>query len=224
MRTIRPLAATVGAAAAVLIMSGCTGSGDGTSGSAAVEPSGAPSAAVSTSGAAPSTSSDTVSPSSTKPSARPPKSAAIPTKAPFPTQGREPSKRVDQASVLKSLPGATTSACVTVGSHSDIRSGSIAAGNFQTARKQYAADVNHTETPQLNLYVIPQDATGMRELTVKIDPLGVGTTTTATSKQVEDADQWSYFALVLPIREPGAYRLLMVAGSNRGCFDVSFSK
>jgi hypothetical protein len=105
-----------------------------------------------------------------------------------------------------------------------MRSGSIAAGNFQSARKQYATDVKTTETPQLNLYVIPQNARGMRKLTVTVDPPGSGPNQTVTSNQVEDADQWRYFALVLPVRDPGTYQLSMTSGANHGCFDVTFSK
>jgi hypothetical protein len=126
--------------------------------------------------------------------------------------------------VLASLPGSSSSSCANVGSHTDLRSGAIAAGNFAHARAQYSQTVASTEVPMLDLYVIPQHAATLTSLTITLDPTGSGPTTTVTSKSVEQADAWSYFAVQLPVPAPGGYQLTMVSGSDRGCFLVTFSK
>jgi hypothetical protein len=144
--------------------------------------------------------------------------------APYPTPGRDPSQVADQSTVLASLPGSTSSSCQTVGSHTDLRSGSIAAGNFAHARAQYTQTVASTEVPEVDLYVIPQHAAKLTTLTITIDPTGAGPTTTLVSKSIEQADEWSYFAVQLPVPAPGGYQLTMVSGADRGCFLVTFSR
>lgn len=144
--------------------------------------------------------------------------------APFPTPGRDPEQATDQSSVLASLPGSTSSSCASVGSHTDLRSGAVAAGNFAHARAQYAQTVASTEVPTVDLYVIPAHATKLTSLTITVDPTGTGPTTTLTSKSVEQADTWSYFAVQLPVPAAGGYQLTMVSGPDRGCFLVTFSK
>jgi hypothetical protein len=221
-----------GVGASCILLTGCTSS-SGKDGAAAGNSSAAPATSSATS-SSPGSSSASRSPSSSaaassKARTHPRESSRTsskvpPTSAPYSTPGRAPEQQPNQISVLNSLPGHASASCATVGTNSDIRSGSIAAGNFQEARKQYATDIKTTETPQLNLYVIPQNARGMRKLTVTVDPPGSGPNQTVTSNQVEEADQWRYFALVLPVRDPGAYQLSMTSGANHGCFDVTFSK
>jgi hypothetical protein len=63
----------------------------------------------------------------------------------------------------------------------------------------------------------------MHKVTVSVDP-ATGPTHTVTSTSVERADVWRYFAVNVPIASAGAYRLTMVSGANRGCFDVTFTK
>jgi hypothetical protein len=130
----------------------------------------------------------------------------------------------DQSSVLAGIPGSTSTACENVGSHTDLRSGSIAAGNFAHARAQYTQTAATTPVPALDLYVIPQHAAELTTLTITIDPTGAGPTKTLTSKSVEQADAWSYFAVQLPVPAPGGYQLTMVSGPDRGCFLITFSK
>ncbi len=45
---------------------------------------------------------------------------------------------------------------------------------------------------------------------------------TVSSKQVEQADQWSYYRVALPVRDRGTWRLEFGAGTDAGCFSVSF--
>jgi hypothetical protein len=130
----------------------------------------------------------------------------------------------DQSSVLAGIPGSSASSCESVGSHTDLRSGSVAAGNFAHARAQYTQTVASTEVPQVDLYVIPQHAAKLTTLTITIDPTGAGPTKTLTSKSVEQADAWSYIAVQLPVPAAGGYQLTMVSGPDRGCFLVTFSK
>jgi hypothetical protein len=126
--------------------------------------------------------------------------------------------------VLASVPGSSSSSCESVGTHTDLRSGAIAAGNFAHARAQYTQTATSTEAPKVDLYVIPQHAAHLSTLTITIDPTGAGATTTLTSKSVQQADAWSYFAVQLPVPAPGSYQLTMVSGADRGCFLITFSK
>jgi hypothetical protein len=129
----------------------------------------------------------------------------------------------DQSTVLASLPGSSAATCENVGSHTDLRAGAIAAGNFAHARAQYTQLAATTEVPQLDLYVIPQHAAKLSTLTITIDPTGAGASKTLTSKSVEQADAWSYFAVQLPVPAPGAYQLTMTSGTDRGCFLITFT-
>lgn len=144
--------------------------------------------------------------------------------APYPTPGRDPSQVADQSTVLAALPGSSASSCENVGTHTDLRSGSIAAGNFAHARTQYTQTVASTAVPEVDLYVIPQHAAKLSTLTITVDPTGAGPTTTLSSKSVEQADQWSYFAVQLPVPAAGGYQLTMASGTDRGCFLVTFSR
>jgi hypothetical protein len=131
--------------------------------------------------------------------------------------------RSNQTQVLDSLPGSDAADCADVGSRADVRSGSMAAGNFRIARSKYAAEAGRSEAPELFLYVIPQRPKHLHKLTVSVDPAS-GPTRTVTSTSMERADVWRYFAVDVPIARAGAYRLTMVSGSNKGCFDVMFTK
>jgi hypothetical protein len=139
------------------------------------------------------------------------------------TPGRGTGPRSDQAHVLDSLPGSRSATCAVVGPRTDVRAGTMAAGNFQVARRKYASEAGHMEAPEVFLYVIPQRAKHLHKVTVSVDPAS-GPPHTVTSTSVERADVWRYFAVNLPIPGAGAYRLTMVSGPNRGCFDVTFSR
>jgi hypothetical protein len=218
------LAVGMATAACLLVLGACTSS-DGTSLGAgslsANAPSGATSAAASPSGAAPT--SVATAPSGRRSSAGP-VAAPTNTAAPFPTPGREPSLLPNQQSVLASLPGSSSPSCAEVGSNSNLRSGSVAVGNFVSARKQYRSTVDTTEVPELSMYVIPLHAAHLRSATVTVDPQGKGATKKVTTRAVQQADASQYFSLQVPIAAPGRYRLSVASGPDRGCFLVSFRR
>lgn len=146
------------------------------------------------------------------------------TSAPYPTAPPIPSPESDQTSVLNSLPGSSSFACATVGTQATVRAGSIAAGDFAAARAAYTSAAKSSEVPVVNLYVIPQDAHGMKRVTITMVAIASGATKTVTSSSVAQAGAWSYFAVRLPVPSPATYRLRIVSGVNRGCFDVTFSR
>jgi hypothetical protein len=144
------------------------------------------------------------------------------TKAPYPTPGKQPPPRANQSSVLNSLPGSSSQACGNVGSHTDLRAGSVAAGNFQTAQHEFRAGYGKSESVQLNMYVIPQHAQHMHKVRATIQPVGGGQGQTVTSTSVEQADTSRYFAIQIPMSRPGNYKFTFVTGQDRGCFIASF--
>lgn len=149
---------------------------------------------------------------------------AVPTgtKARYPTPGKDPELVADQSSVLDSLPGSSSQACGEVGGHTDLRAGSIAAGNFQSAQHDFRAGYGKTEGVELNIYVIPQNARHLHKVQATVRPLGGGQALTVTSTAVEQADVSRYFAVQLPVSRPGTYRLTFVTGADRGCFIATF--
>jgi hypothetical protein len=148
-----------------------------------------------------------------------------PTTAPYPTPGRSPARITNQTAVLSTLPGSAESACAQVGSRTDVRSGGIGMGNFQVAKRAYSTQLDKSEVPQLYFYVIPQHTAHLTAAAVRIDPPGsAAPASTIHSKQIEEADAYRYFAVVLPIRTAGVYRLTVTSGADQGCFIVSFSR
>lgn len=132
----------------------------------------------------------------------------------------------NQAAVLNSLPGSTKqNSCQVVGDQRDVRSGTIAAGNFAVARQQYSklASPSH-RTAQVFLYIIPQRASSMSGVTLRMTPLsGSGKSTVTTVKTVDTANDWRYYSAELNVPGPGKWRLSAASGPNAGCFDVTFS-
>jgi hypothetical protein len=134
-----------------------------------------------------------------------------------------PTRAGDQSPVLSSLPGSAKSGCVAVGDRTDVRSGTMAAGNFATARKQFADQVKTVPAPTVNLYLIPADARSLREVTLTLEQLGGRhLKRSVTSTSVQDAEQWKYFSLQASVPAAGKWRLKATAGASTGCFDVDF--
>lgn len=124
--------------------------------------------------------------------------------------------------MLDALPGSSSPACAPVGTHPDLHSGSVAAGNFVAAHQAYRAQVGKTEQPQIGLYLIPQHAAHLSTATVVVDPEGSGPSRTVVSEAVERADADRYFSVRFFVPKPGTYRLLMRSGRDHGCFIVTF--
>lgn len=201
-------------ATVALMAAACTSSGGDSNSSSPSETAPAGSA---TSGA----STPTRDPQSSDPNApKPPKSAQ------YPTPGLGNGKLLkNQATVLNALPGSASKTCGVVGAKTtDLRAGSVAAGNFVRAHQAFSDQYLKTEVPQLNLYVIPKMAKGMRKVTITVDPFAHGKTRTVVSKDVEQADRSRYFAVLLPVAAPGRYRVTMTSSGGSGCFVVTFAK
>ncbi len=140
------------------------------------------------------------------------------------TQATEPPPSGIQNAVLESLPGSNSSDCVSVGDGRDLRSGDLAAGNFETARQQYADDDSGSEQPVVSLYVIPRHTKPMSGVTVTMKPMGrSGKSVSVSSDVAQTANAWSYYSVSIPVPSPGAWRLTAVSGADRGCFDVTFT-
>jgi hypothetical protein len=99
----------------------------------------------------------------------------------------------------------------------------VAAGNFAAARKQFRQQPKGGHGPGVDLYVIPAHAAQMSHVTVTLRHLdGKAGTHSVTSDAVERAEQWRYYPVRLAIPETGNWRLSVVAGKDRGCFEVNF--
>jgi hypothetical protein len=144
------------------------------------------------------------------------------TKAPYPTPGKDPALQADQSAVLDSLPGSSSPSCGHADGHTDLRAGSVAAGNFQTAQHDFRTGYGKSESVELNLYVIPQHAGHLHKVTTTVEPLGGGHPQTVTSGSVEQAEASRYFAVQIAMGRPGTYRFTFVSGPDRGCFIASF--
>lgn len=144
--------------------------------------------------------------------------------APYPTPagGKVAVRHQNQSTVLNALPGTRAASCAPVGDRTDMRSGAVAAGNFVVARKSYVEQVPITEVPTVFLYLIPEHAGRLSAATVRVANVASGTAQTVTSTSVQQAEDWRYFALQIPVRSPGRYRLTMTAGEDRGCFELTF--
>jgi hypothetical protein len=212
----------VAMALAVAGVTACTSAGDnppGRAGSAAT-PANPAATPGSSSGTTPRPAGTTAPAGTGAPTSVP---VVVPTgtKAPYPTPGKVPAEQPNQASVLASLPGRKSSSCAVVRGARDVRAGSVAAGNFQSVRQYFRSNYGKTETTEIPMYVIPQHAGHLSRMTARIAALGEGTSRTLSSKSVEAADAYRYFAVQLPIARPGKYRLTFVSGQDRGCFLIS---
>ncbi|WP_448231842.1 hypothetical protein [Microbacterium lacticum] len=124
-----------------------------------------------------------------------------------------------QDSVLDSLPGEAASGCVTVGERRDVRSGTMAAGNFADARARFAAD----PSAPVSLYVIPVDLNGDPALTMTLTRLGGEGSTTVETAEFHTADEWRFYGVNVVVPGEGEWRIEASAGeANQGCWEVDF--
>lgn len=125
--------------------------------------------------------------------------------------------------MLDSLPGSGRSSCATVGRRGDVRSGGLAMGNFGQARAAFARGSGIERDP-VPMYVIPRHSGAMDGVTVTLRRVSGGAATRTRSTSVETADVWKYYAVQLPVRSAGTYRLNVVSGPDHGCFVVTFGR
>ncbi len=201
----RPVVRRLGVAATLCLtmgmVSGCGGSSessskDDTKGSS----SGGTASAVATSG-----------PSVTTKLAKPAKPGHEPTRGP----------KGEQTDVLSNLPGSTKPGCVPVGKESDVRSGDMAAGPFDAARKGYSA--KNKAKQKVSLYFIPTHSAKLKDITVTGKNASTGATFTKTSKKIGDAEQWKFFQLELTLPDAGKWTLKASTGQDYGCWIVKFA-
>lgn len=128
-----------------------------------------------------------------------------------------------QEAVLQSLPGTSSAQCAVVGGKSDMRAGTLAAGNFAEMRKQYASQAKTKAQPQVSMYVIPQDVSRLTGVSVTLDPLNAkAKSRTFKTDAVNTADEWRYYRVDLTVPSPGTWRMTAVSGKDKGCFEVTF--
>ena len=137
------------------LAAGCGGDSDSSKTAGAKTSSGGTASAVTTAG-----------PSDKTTLAKPSKPLHEPTKGP---DG-------DQTDVLSNLPGSTTPGCVPVGKENDVRSGDMAAGPFDAARKGYSA--KKPAKRQVSLYFIPTHSAKLKDITVTGKNASTGATFT----------------------------------------------
>lgn len=209
LRKARARSSALGTGLAVLALvavTGCSSEGDTPTPNAGTTQAGGGSAqATSPEATAPTEGGATPSPSGV------PSAATAP-----PTFATDPPGRQD--SVLARLPGSKKAGCVSVGDERDVRSGSMAAGNFADARKGFAKDSKAAFT----FYFIP--ATTAEDTTVSVTlarPDG-SAAQTVESKNYETADVVRYYPAALTVPEDGTWRITATAGKDKGCWDVTF--
>ena len=163
-------------------------------------------------------------------------SKASPGNASSPSAGGKPSKGnyddisgttskgpKNQAAVLTQLPGKATGRCVSVGSRTDVRSGSMAMGNFVLARKNFRQAKSAYDAEASFFYVIPRSRASESVTVVATRLGGRATPVRVHSDQVEQAAQWNYFPVQVQIPASGTWRFRVTIGTQHGCFDASFA-
>ena len=156
--------------------------------------------------------------------------------APTPTTGpttsvSKPAKHVDNASpgpngeqtdVLSNLPGSTKPGCVKVGPKArDVRSGDMAAGPFDTARKAYVP--SKASKRKVSLYFIPKHTENLKQIAVTGTNKAGGAKLAAESKNVADAEQFKFFQLTLDVPKPGTWTIAANTGQDNGCWIVTLN-
>lgn len=182
-------------ALAIVVLAGCTAE-DGGDTSASADSSPTPSAGV----------QQPLNPTQVPP---------IETKPPVaPTN--EPGR---QDSVLDSLPGKEDAGCVQVEDARDVRSETMAAGNFVDARAQF----KESAKSEIPFYFIPAALEDDAELVIRLTQVGGSGEDEIRSSVVEMADQWQYFPMRFAIPSAGTWRIEATAGANSsGCWEVAF--
>lgn len=125
-----------------------------------------------------------------------------------------------QDSVLDTLPGEEKSGCVEVGSQRDVRSGSMAAGNFADARALFSG----SPATALPFYFIPIDLSGDPELVVELKQLDGSASDKIRSSQIQTADEWRYYPVMITIPNAGKWEIKASAGAaSSGCWVAAFA-
>jgi hypothetical protein len=139
------------------------------------------------------------------------------------TSGTKAHPPKNQIAVLQHLPGVHASRCVTVGNRTDVRSGSIAMGNFALARQNFRTASSAYNADPSFFYVIPRSRAAKAVTVVATRLGGRHAPVRIRSRQVEQAAQWNYFPIQIQLPNTGTWRFRVTTGAEHGCFDASFT-
>jgi hypothetical protein len=139
------------------------------------------------------------------------------------TSGTKAHPPKNQIAVLQHLPGVHASRCVTVGNRTDVRSGSIAMGNFALARQNFRTASSAYNADPSFFYVIPRSRAAKAVTVVASRLGGRHAPVRIRSRQVEQAAQWNYFPIQIQLPNTGTWRFRVTTGAEHGCFDASFT-
>jgi hypothetical protein len=129
-----------------------------------------------------------------------------------------------QADAFRHVPGTSYFRCVRVGHNGDVRSGGFRAGDFGIDEQQFAALYRQGgQRTEVKIYWIPLNVGHMPKLTVRATLLpGRSVSRTVEQSQVAAAAGDVFYPSGIPIPVPGTWELTACAGTNRGCFIVTF--
>ncbi len=128
-----------------------------------------------------------------------------------------------QTSIFRDATGSPADKCVRVDDHRDVRSGGFLAGNFAADEQLYVGTQQQTQMPKATkIYWIPLHVGHMPELVVQATLLSGHAHTRAYQDQVAAGSGHVFYPSVVPIPVPGTWKLVAIAGSNKGCFIVTF--
>lgn len=122
-------------------------------------------------------------------------------------------KHQNQTVVLTRLPGSAKQGCEQVGNRHDVRSGSMAAGPFDSARRSYGRG-------PVRLYWIPQQTGDLSGVTVTATNLSTGTVVHYRHTIVSYAEPWQYYDTLIELHPAGTWKLQATSGNATGCFLV----
>jgi hypothetical protein len=133
------------------------------------------------------------------------------------TARRDPDQR------FRGVPGSSADQCVPVGDHRDVRSGGFVAGNFAAGEQLFTAARQQAQhRAAVKIYWIPLHVGHMPELAVQATLLSGQAHARVYQDQVAAAGGYVFYPSVVPIPVPGTWKLVATAGSNTGCFIVTF--
>jgi hypothetical protein len=145
--------------------------------------------------------------------------ATVPAAPPSPWWATVQPPGATQASVFRAVPGSPADQCVRVGDHRDVRSGGFVAGNFAADEQLFIATQQRSA---VKIYWIPLHVGHMPELAVQATLLSGHAYAHAYQNQVAAGGGYVFYPSVVPIPVPGTWKLVARAGSNMGCFIVTF--
>ena len=146
----------------------------------------------------------------TKASPSPPApSGSVTTEAPEPDNEPTVGPKKDQSDVMTRLPGKKKQGCVEVGRGRDVRSGSMAAGPFDTAASTGA---------KVRLYFIPSKGKKLEPLTVNFLNKATGAQFVRQQKQISDVNEINFYDLTVAIPDPGTWTVRATNGAESGCW------